>query len=253
MPRAAAILNGKHISDNNPMIIISSGFPKSASTLLFLYTESLINASGKSKGQKLFRRNNTEGFTPHFGIFNTLWYVFASLFGPVVIKTHSGPTFFVRALISLGLAKAYYSVRDPRDAMLSAMDHGVKARTNGIKSDSDVAFAPFKQWKDALPVFQMHQSRFEAWKNYGEVIFPRYELLMTQPKVELEKVVGHLGRNSLKKYIDITVAEFLQNKSTTKNFNKGNVSRYKTELSENQISELENALGSCVESMGYSK
>jgi hypothetical protein len=235
------------------MIIISSGFPKSASTLLFLYTESLINSSGQSKGQKMFRRYNAEGFTPHFGIFNTAWYVFASMFGPVVIKTHSGPAFFIRVLISLGLAKAYYSIRDPRDAMLSAMDHGDKARTNGIKTDSDVAFAPFKEWKDALPAFQMHQKRFEAWKKYGKVIFPRYELLITQPKTELGKVVDHVGRNSLKNYIEETVASFEFTKNTTKNFNKGAVARFKNELSEIQITELENALGNCITSMGYSK
>lgn len=235
------------------MIIISSGFPKSASTLLFLYTESLINLSGKSKGQKMFRRYNEEGFTPHFGIFNTTWYVFASMFGPVVIKTHSGPGFFVRVLISLGLAKAYYSVRDPRDAMLSAMDHGEKARSKTIKTDSDVAFEPFKEWKDALPAFRMHHSRYEAWKKYGKVIFPRYELLVTQPKLELENVVKHIGRKSLQNFIGETVSDLENKKSSTKNFNKGDVFRYKNELNAKQISELENLLGSCIESMGYTK
>jgi hypothetical protein len=235
------------------MIIISSGFPKSASTLLFLYTESLINASGRSRGQKIFRRFNREGFTPAFTPLNSAWYLFASMFGPVVIKTHSGPCWSIRTLIGLGLAKAYYSVRDPRDAMLSAMDHGEKARTQGIKTDSDVAFAPFKEWKDALPAFKMHERRFESWKKFGKVIFPRYELLVTQPKTELEKVVDHIGRNSLKKYIGATVDSFVQKKNTTKNFNKGEVARYKNELNVSQISELEKELGSCIESMGYSK
>jgi hypothetical protein len=233
------------------MIIISSGFPKSASTLLFLYTESLINGSGKTRGQKMFRRFNREGFTPAFNPLNAAWYVFASLFGPVVIKTHSGPCFSLRILIGLGLAKAYYSVRDPRDAVLSAMDHGEKARTQGIKTDSDVAFAPFKEWKDIYPAFHMHHKRFESWKKYGKVIFPRYELLMTQPDAELQKIVDFIGRNFLRKYIDSTVSAFLKNKTSTKNFNKGETSRYQTELNEQQIAALEKELRDCILSMDY--
>lgn len=234
------------------MIIISSGFPKSASTLLFLYTESLIVASGKARGQRLFRRFNREGFTSHFGVLNTAWYVFASLFGLVVIKTHAGPTFFIRLLIALGLAKAYYSVRDPRDAMLSAMDHGAKARSKGIVTDSDVAFAPFREWQDAVPAFRMHYARFEAWKKYGRVLFPRYELLMTQPEAELEKIVAYLDRSALKKFIGQTVEAFNRSKSTTKNFNKGEVTRYREELDAEQIAALEKEFGACIVSMGYS-
>lgn len=233
------------------MIIISSGFPKSASTLLFLYTESLINSAGRTSGQKLFRRYNKEGFTPHFGIFNTAWYVFASMFGPVVIKTHAGPTFFIRVLISLGLAKAYYSVRDPRDAVLSALDHGLKARFVSNQTDSDKAFAPFKSMDDVLPAFAMHHNRFLAWKKYGRAVFPRYEDLMLHPETELDKIVKHIGIRSLSSHIAGTVKHFAENKNSTKNFNKGDVSRYKSELSEQKIAALESMLQDCVLSMGY--
>lgn len=233
------------------MIIISSGFPKSASTLLFLYTESLINLSGKPSGQKLFRRFNREGFTPHFGVLNTPWYIFASMFGPVVIKTHAGPTFFIRLLISFGLAKGYYSVRDPRDAMLSALDHGNKARTKGITTDSDNAFAPFKEWKNAIPAFRIHCERYYAWKKDGRAIFPRYENLVADPTSELEKVVDHIGRPSLKRSIEETVVAFDRSKKETKNFNKGDTSRYRQELSSEQIAAYEKEFGSCILAMGY--
>jgi len=50
------------------MIIISNGFPKSASTLLFLYTEELLLRSRRPAAQEKFRKQNAEGFIGHFGI-----------------------------------------------------------------------------------------------------------------------------------------------------------------------------------------
>lgn len=233
------------------MIVISSGFPKSASTLLFLYTEHLFSAAGKSQGQRLFRRFNKEGFTPHFGFLNTPWYILLSLFGPLVIKTHAGPTFFVRLLIGMGLAKAYYSVRDPRDAVLSAMDHAKKAREKGIQSDSDVAFAPFKTWDDLFPAFHMHHQRYEAWKRYGKALFLRYEDVVTDPAEELTRVVHFLDRKKLEPYIPETVQLFGEKKQSTKNFNKGAVTRYREELNAEQLELLEKKMGPCITSMGY--
>jgi len=233
------------------MIIISSGFPKSASTLLYLYTESLINSSGKSGGQKLFRRFNREGFTPHFGFLNTLWYVFASMFGPLVVKTHAGPTFFIRLLISVGLATAFYSVRDPRDAVLSAMDHGRKAREKGIQTDSDIAFAPFEKWEDVYPAFHMHHRRYEAWKEYDRVLFVRYEEVIQHPDAVLQKIVRHVRLPKLVKNIPDAVYSFAQSKRSTRNFNKGELVRFTTELKSDEIAKLEKEMGACITSMGY--
>src|ERR1041385_6128725 len=100
------------------MIIVSSGFPKSASTLLFLYTEEILEQSGKRSGQKKFRKHYPEGFIHRFGILNSAYLFFLNLFyGNVVVKTHSGPDFFIRLLMKMKIAKAYYSVRDPRDVI----------------------------------------------------------------------------------------------------------------------------------------
>lgn len=234
------------------MIIISSGFPKSASTLLFLYTEHLIQASGKTMGQKIFRRFNKEGFAVRFTPINSAWYLFASLFGPVVVKTHSGPCRSIRMLVNLGLARGYYSVRDPRDAVLSAMDHARKAREQGIKTDSDVAFAPFKKWEDIFPAFRMHYKRFRSWMKFGKAIFPRYEDVISKPDLVLGEIANYVKRPEWKKNIPETVQHFASTKSSTKNYNRGDITRYRNELSEEQIKMLEIELGEYITGMGYS-
>lgn len=233
------------------MIIISSGFPKSASTLLFLYTEHLVKLSGKTGGQKLFRSINKEGFTPWFGPFNTMWYVIASMFGPIVIKTHAGPGFFVRILLSLGLARAYYSIRDPRDVVLSAMDHGKKAREKINPSDSDKAFAPFKKREDMLPALSMHFDRYKLWREDGRVLFVRYEDLLLNPESELEKVARHIRRPEWIKFIPETVKYFAERKRETTNFNKGDVARFGSELNADETALLERDMKEVILAMNY--
>lgn len=233
------------------MIIISSGFPKSASTLLFLYTEHLIRLSGKSRGQKLFRSINKEGFTPWFGPVNTLWYVFASMFGPVVIKTHAGPGFFVRTLLSLGLARAYYSIRDPRDVLLSALDHGKKARAKKNLSDSDKAFAPFMKREDLLPALGMHFERYKSWEKDGRVLIVRYEELLQNPEKELEKIASYFQRTEWIKFIPETVKWFGEHRSETINFNKGVVTRFVSELSAEETALIERDMKEVILAMNY--
>ena len=233
------------------MIIISSGFPKSASTLLFLYTEHLITASGNNKGQEKFRRYCKDGFMPAFGVLNSLHLFFISMSGPIVIKTHSGPSFTLRLLQALGLAKAYYSIRDPRDVVLSALDHGAKARSNAKKSNSDIAFAPYHNRKELLPALQMHFARFKAWKKYGKALFVRYEDLIASPEQELSKVLQHINMSALSKYIPDTVRWFQERKQETINFNKGTVTRFQTELTTAEIAETEKDLREVILEMNY--
>ncbi len=89
------------------MIIISNGFPKSASTLLFLYTEELLLRSRRPAAQEKFRKQNAEGFIAHFGITDILRILRLSiLHGDLVIKTHTPPTRLVRLMINVGFARA---------------------------------------------------------------------------------------------------------------------------------------------------
>jgi hypothetical protein len=244
--------SAKFAERRRPMIIISSGFPKSASTLLFFYTEEFLLRSSRKTAQEKFRRQNPEGFISHFGILNTLNLLRLSVFhGDVVVKSHAAPTFFVKLLINLGLARAYYSIRDPRDAMLSALDHAEKARTKTNKTPSDIAFAPFHSRADLYPALRMHFERFRRWKKFGKALFVRYENLLASPEEELDKLLDWLGRSEDKKFIPEVVAHFSRRKNETRHFNKGVLSRFSTELTQEEIREIESQLGDCIREMNY--
>lgn len=232
------------------MIIISSGFPKSASTLLFLYQEHLLSVSRKSRGQVFFRKWNREGFVPHIGILRATWLVLLSILGPIVVKTHCGPTFFVRVLIRFRLAAAYYSIRDPRDVVLSAMDHAVKARNRSSKLNSDISFAQFHSWHDLYPALRMHYARFLAWKQFKTFIV-RYEDVIRNPSQTLLQINNVTGQEHLNTLIPETIEWFMMNKSETINYNTGKLSRYKEELTTTQIAELEKELYAPIASMEY--
>src|SRR5215471_8147671 len=106
------------------MIVISSSLPKSGSTLVANLQEDLLAMCEPENGQGAFR----EAFGGRFVEEITPW-VAAKLmaihekWGSMVVKTHCRVTWSVRALVVSGVARATYCFRDPRDVILSAMDH----------------------------------------------------------------------------------------------------------------------------------
>lgn len=234
------------------MIIVSSGFPKSASTLLFLYTEEILKQSGKRSAQKRFRKRYPEGFIYRFGLLNTTYLIFLNLFsGNLVVKTHSGPDFFLRLLIRLGIVKAYYSIRDPRDVILSALDHGKKARISGIKSPADNAFVVYEKKEDLFESLKMHYSNYVSWKKFNRAPFVRYENLLADPEAELKKILGLLGWSDEEKLLPGIIKQFSETKAETKNFNKGEISRFEKELTAEEVNQTESAIPEIISGMDY--
>ncbi len=105
------------------MIIISSSIPKSASTLIYNYQEDLLALASQNNAvaQEEFNKYSNCGFLRGIYFNNFLTIIFLKIkYGNVVIKTHSKPSFFIKLLIALGLAKATFCYREPRDIILSA-------------------------------------------------------------------------------------------------------------------------------------
>jgi hypothetical protein len=293
------------------MIIVSSGFPKSASTLLFLYTEEILKQSGKRSAQEKFRKRYPEGFIHRFGLLNTTYLFFLNLFfGSVVVKTHAGPNFFLRVLIKMKIAKAYYSIRDPRDVILSALDHGKKARANGSKTPADKAFEMYEKKEDLYAALKMHYENFDRWKHFNDkvfvrfkpvggwrkeglverrpkapypeneianlaedvfadhlpkpdyvhfpnwkifknILFVRYENLLASPETELKNILKLLNWEEQEKLLPGIIESFAKKKSETKNFNKGEISRFEKEFSADELKEIEKEISRLIIGMGY--
>ncbi|MGK7935084.1 MAG: hypothetical protein AB4206_04675 [Xenococcaceae cyanobacterium] len=75
----------------------------------------------------------------------------------------------------LGLAKATFCYRDPRDIILSAIDHGERTR-KGL--DSSNACKNMLTIKDSILIVKSWTSNWYKWKEFGKVFFIKYEYLM---------------------------------------------------------------------------
>ena len=103
------------------MIVISSSIPKSGSTLVYKYQQDLLALANQNNivAQEKFNKYSIRGFLRgiYFQDFFTIIFIKIQ-YGNIVVKTHSKPAFFIKLLITLGLAKATFSYRDPRDIIL---------------------------------------------------------------------------------------------------------------------------------------
>lgn len=113
---------------------------------------------------------------------------------PFVFKTHRPPTDAVWKLIDSGRAKATYIFRDPRDVLLSALNHGVRERAAGrwpIRG-----FARLTNIERALRWFERRvYPVYREWSRKEEVLLVRYEDLVSSPVATMQRVAAHVGLN----------------------------------------------------------
>jgi len=234
------------------MIYLCPAFPKSGSTLLFTCVEQLVVQSGKKNAQKTFTQKFTNGYIPTIGFGQAMYLCWLSIFkGSIVVKTHDRPRFFTRLLLSTGMAKACYVYRDPRDVVISALDHATQARNRTQALLSDKAFSGFYTYADVVPHIQKQYAYFQQWKKVKKLLMFTYEqVVQDQEKIMLRLVrewkmpVSDTGIN--------TIAEKIKNNPEgIRHYNTGKLTRYDHELSPQQIKELENLLGPCISGMGF--
>ena len=122
------------------MIVLSCSFPKSASTIFATYIEDLVSAShirgGQDRMKTVLGGRYFDRVHPCLAV--RLVYL-NTMHGSVVVKSHCSPHRLVRWLTRTRQLKAVYIFRDPRDVVLSAMDH---RKTRGGAAFSDFTDLP---------------------------------------------------------------------------------------------------------------
>jgi len=232
------------------MIIINSGMPKAGTSLLVRYQRDLIAASYPNNGiSEVY--NRFKGFvdTIDAPMADTLRKIHDG-FGPFAIKTHSEPTAAIRDLIETGIAKASFSFRDPRDTVLSALDHAARSR-KGL--DPTGAFSNLCTMQDAVYFTRGSIKLYSKWKCFGSVLFVRYEEFMLE-KLNLLKIMAEYFniRLSNEQLNEIYIKHELA-KETAWNFNKGTTDRWKTELSSDDLALCDSVFGKELVIMGYNR
>ena len=242
------------------MLVVSAGMQKSGSAYLYnlvndlmTHAEQGIDARWVKADRQLphlmkWHNNNIEDLN----LFKLLYLWSISVRdGDFAVKTHSGPTLSLRLMEILGMVRTVYCFRDPRDVLLSAIDHGKQILADGQNHtfagivDFDKALASVQEW-------------LITWKQYNElpaVLKIRYEDLIADPVSTLE---------SIEKYIGIAVEDGTRqdilwkysraNKGGERkgmHFNKAEIYRYKTEMEKQQMEKCNAVFGDYIGAMGY--
>jgi len=241
-----------------PGVILSAGMIKAGSAWYFNMTNDLAMFIGWDDPRLIrstFRLKSvmTEAnvnigklSTPRFLLAMYPYVLFQKKY---VVKSHNAPTPVVKRWLKQGKLMATYIYRDPRDVIVSTMDHSKRVQERGVSS----AFTPYNTVEKVLPLLKTNIERWRRWREMPEALLVRYEDLLQDTRGELDRLCEHLGFDVPQETREEIVSRYTTRKSDQSNlhFNKGITGRYMQSLSTEQINMVEDSIGDALQEMGY--
>jgi len=177
-------------------------------------------------------------------------------------KTHRPPSRKLRQLLADGRCRAVYIYRDPRDVIVSALDHGRRMRDQGKKKRHFLvgpyrSFAKLYTVKGALLWFRLRLLPvWRAWTGRDDVLVARYEDLLDDPLAELKRVAEFLQIDASDELLEAIVAKYRpdrldSSKSQSLHMNKGIAGRFRQAMSPEDQQLASKRLRRCLQRMGY--
>jgi hypothetical protein len=243
------------------MLVIAAGMQKAGTAFAYNVLNGLLVATGHRDAREIKRRrrlnrvmrwnNNNIGPLTLWTLFR-LWLV-SLVEGPFAVKTHAPPTRALLLMRRLRLVKVVYSYRDPRDALLSAVDHG--NRISGLGYDH--TFARVVDFEKAFRVVKLW---IRTWKHYNHLAWTlkvRFEDLVDAPVATAKAMANFLDLPVDGQTIERVVHEHDKARRApaddhAQHFHKGRCYRYRNEMPEKQKERFRAELGDVLLQMGYS-
>jgi hypothetical protein len=241
------------------MLVICAGMPKSGSAYLYNLLNDLHVAAGYRDAREIQMKYDLTHFMKpdncnfgKSGIVKT-WRLcrLARKERAFVVKTHAGPDLLARLLNRLDRVRIVYSLRDPRDALVSAVDHvhrwnpGTKSVFTKMAEDFGFALRTVDSWLKVareyqrMPGVQLVKYE-ELWGNPEDVVGRLQDFLGLS--VDSKEVQGVLWRYS--RHNPQVQRRFLH-------LNKAQCGRYVTELTEKQKARCRKRFGEYLAELGY--
>jgi hypothetical protein len=220
------------------MIIINSSVPKSGSTALVWLLQELVKKSGRRNAQEVIVKKNGNPYFRRMTVGLFLWFTWVHFTsGSFVIKMHRPPDTYSKMLVRLGLAKVVCSYRDPRDIVLSALDHGERNRQ---ASSTSRVFTKFTDIDSALFDVTMWLKFHQGWKEFNKgVLFVRYEDFMEDKEKTVVQMDQFLKLGVSGQVMEDILEKYEQRKAQMHNYNKGKTNRYMEEMTEEERKQCE--------------
>lgn len=225
------------------MIILSAGMQKSGSAWFFNMTNDLLVAAGHQDACEIRERFHLQSvlMVRNCNIGELTRERLSPVLVPhlqgntFVIKTHCEPTPFAMDLQSRGILKPAFIFRDPRDVVLSTLDHGRRIRAAG----ENHTFAHYDTFEKAVAVVKEWLEIYKQWTRLKGIYTVRYEDLLLRPAAELERLADclelHVTKNAIEAIVQTYREENLADYDIVNlHFNKGESGRFRTLMSQQE-------------------
>lgn len=237
------------------MFVLRFGVQESASLLLTRYTIDLVHAAFPSNGQGSSEALISQGVIPGVRCFPwkgwesrpELVHGLAEEQGPFVLKSHGPLTPAVRNLVATVGAKATCTLRDPRDIVLSLIDHGALNRKHG-----GGVFEECTTTENTIPFVQEICDAAPTWTSSSVPCLFRYWDLVSRPQAEIARLAQFPEVEVLEETIDeIVERERRGRHKGVSGFNTGLLTRFRNEMTPSQIELHNRALSAYITRLGY--
>jgi hypothetical protein len=226
------------------VIVISAGLPKSGTGLYFNLTNDLLIRSGKMDA-RIVRDNYHADILKYYNC-NLEQFTYSNIVklfvtncrvGSFAIKTHEPPIRHLKALAAAHIAKCTCIYRDPRDVVLSAIDHGEKVRKKGEAHP----FTPCTTIEATIPFVKgWLDHSILKWLKVNGVLIVKYENLVLHPLSELKRLAAFLNVDIRDIDLAALYSQYDKNSLQQSNvdrlhFNQGVVNRFRSVLSKDEL------------------
>lgn len=241
------------------MIILSIGMPRAGSGWYYNLTNDLMLANGAQDARAVREKYHLQSILTevncNIGALTTrrlLAVMIPSMMGNTfVIKAHAAPTPLALGLIRSGWIQPTYIYRDPRDALLSAMENGQRARQSGREN----AFSPLVDFDTALNFMLDYLHIWKAWMQCPHALHVRYEELITNYDVEVNRLLNFLQLDNCNTVINQIIQKYRPERGQTDqkgiHFSKGKIGRFRQKMTVEQQNIMNEVFGSYLIEMGY--
>lgn len=240
------------------MIVLSVGMPRAGSGWHYNLIHDLMKTAGCADARDIRERYHLQNILTevncNIGVLSArrLGMVMTpALLGKTfVIKAHAGPTVSSRLLSALGLLRITYIYRDPRDAMLSAYDYGQRALAKGHPN----AFSHLHDFQKSLDFMMEYIYIWEKWMQEKNILYARYENLLTNYEVESAKLVEYLKLDGGRPEVRAVIEQYRPGVGDGQqglHFFKGKIGRFRDAYNEEQKAIMKDKLGTYLARMGY--
>ncbi len=243
------------------MIVLAVGMPRAGSGWHYNLINDLMLTTGCAQATEIRTRFHLEGILTevncNIGVLSArrlaMVSVPALLGNTFVIKAHAAPTPPSRLLGSVGLLRSTYIYRDPRDAMLSAMDYGRR----GIEKGRPNAFSHLTDFDKALDFILEYVRIWEKWNREPNTLVSRYEDLLSSYPIEVSRLTEYLRLDGKRREVREVVSRYRPHEAEARrqgtHFYKGQIGRFREAFTHEQQSLLLERLGPFLARMGYSE